>query len=72
MTSLTFRCKSVSQWNALPTNLRTELQMKKFKINLKRWLRERDKNEDKRTNDESQEDMDNSDATSGLATRTTT
>ena len=46
LTGLTFRCKSVQQWNGLPEYLRTEKQMKRFKINPKKWLKDRNKNED--------------------------
>ena len=52
LTSQTFRCKSIIQWNKLPDNLRSEITIKRFKINLKKWLKERTLNPE--TNEEDQ------------------
>ena len=41
LTSQTFRCRSINQWNKLPERLRSETTIKSFKINLKKWLKER-------------------------------
>ena len=41
LTAATFRCRSILKWNKLPDALRDEKQLKRFKVMLKRWMRER-------------------------------
>ena len=41
LTAEFWRCKSVRNWNNLPTNLRTELNLKRFKKGVKKYLMER-------------------------------
>ena len=41
LTSETFRWKTTSRWNNLPMELRTELRLKRFKLDLKKWIRDR-------------------------------
>ena len=41
MTETAFRCKSVVLWNKLPSHLRTEVSIRKFKAGVKSWLLER-------------------------------
>ena len=38
LTAEAWRCKTAGQFNALPDELKAELSIKRFKINLRRWL----------------------------------
>ena len=62
LTEITFRCKSIQYWNDLPGYLRTERSKLKFKVGLKKYLKERanerDQNRTNRTADEERPPMD--------------
>ena len=40
-TSLSYRWSTISKWNLLPESLRRQVQMKKFKTGVKKWIKER-------------------------------
>ena len=41
LTESSFRVKTVRKWNNLPIFLRTECKLKKFKVGIKMWIKER-------------------------------
>ena len=41
ITSLSYRWNTVDKWNSLPEELRTEPTIKRFKLKLKKWLKDR-------------------------------
>ena len=55
ITAQSYRCKAVSEWNELPIQLRSEDSLKKFKQQLKKWIKLKDK-EDKIPDDGDPED----------------
>ena len=41
ITARSYRWKYLSAWNSLPDELRFEVSIKKFKVGLKTWIKER-------------------------------